>query len=200
MAKYQTLYDGITKAAWGYFFLYFNININIDAGSISLLPSFIGYFLFLKAIDILKDEEKELTLLKTFGAIMAVYEIFKWLGNCFAFNIDDKLQFIGTIASLINLYFHFQFITNLASIAAKYQQEGYEQDKKLLKYRTIQTVMLTISLVITRFALIFNEFWIYISGALAIVIMVVCILLMKALFDLRKCLRTDDEIQIPFTY
>ena len=34
--------SGLLRAAWGYIFLYFNININ----HISLLPAFVGYILF----------------------------------------------------------------------------------------------------------------------------------------------------------
>ena len=28
MTNYQRLYDGIGRAAWGYFFIYFDFNIN----------------------------------------------------------------------------------------------------------------------------------------------------------------------------
>ena len=41
MKDYQRICDGLLKASWGYFFLYFDINIQ----SVSLLPSFIGYTL-----------------------------------------------------------------------------------------------------------------------------------------------------------
>lgn len=189
MIDYQKLYDGISKAAWGYFFLYFNINI----GNVSILPSFIGYLLFLQTIKMLKGEERELNLLHTLGVILTVWHIIEWVASWFSFSFGDKWQFVNIIISLINLYFHFQLITNIASIATKYQQEGYEQDKKLLKYRTIQTVMLTVFLIITNFSPLLNEAWTYVSFALAIVYLVVCVCLMKALFDLRKCLRTDDE-------
>lgn len=198
MTQYRTLYDGITKAAWGYFFLYFSININIDAGEVSLLPTFAGYILFLKTIDMLKQEERELTLLRTLGIVLTVWHIIEWISNCFALNLSGNLQFITIIKSLINLYFHFQLLTNLASIAQKYQQEGCEQDKKLLKYRTVQTIMLTAFLIISNFALISTEVWAYISFVLAIVYIVVCVLIMKALFDLRKCLRNDEETELDY--
>lgn len=191
MAKYQTLYDGISKTAWGYFFLYFNINL----GTVSILPSFVGYILFLRTIKILEDEERELALLKTLGTILAVWNFVEWVASWFSYSFGNQWHFINIIIGLINLYFHFQLITNLASIATKYQQDGYEQDKKLLRYRTIQTIMLTVFLIMSSFSLVFNEVWAYISIALAIVYVVVCVCLMKALFDLRKCLKTDEEIQ-----
>ena len=42
----ERIRSGLLRAAWGYIFLYFNININ----QISLLPAFVGYILFLAAI------------------------------------------------------------------------------------------------------------------------------------------------------
>lgn len=190
MTNYQKLYDGISKAAWGYFFIYFNININ----TVSLIPSFVGYLLFLSAIEHLKDEERELSLLHTLGVILVGWHSVAWLVSWFSINLDGAWQFIDIIISLVNLYFHFQLLTNLASIATKYQPEGYEQDAKLLRYRTLQTVMLTAILIITRLQPWLSEAWTYISVVMLIVYLIAGICLMKALFDLRRCLPTSEEI------
>lgn len=184
MMDYQKLYSGISKAAWGYFFLYFNINFN----NVSILPSFVGYLLFLSAINLLKEEERELSLLHTLGAIMALWTGVEWLASFVGLNLEGMWQFIDIIISLVNLYFHFQFLTNLASIAAKYQSEGYELDAKLLRYRTLQTVMLTAIEIIIRFQPWLSEAWTVISIGMLIVYLIAGICLMKALFDLRKCL------------
>lgn len=190
MTNYQKLYDGISKAAWGYFFIYFNININ----TVSLIPSFVGYLLFLSAIEHLKDEERELSLLHTLGVILVGWHSVAWVVSWFSINLDGAWQFIDIIISLVNLYFHFQLLTNLASIATKYQPEGYEQDAKLLRYRTLQTVMLTAILIITRLQPWLSEAWTYISMVMLIVYLIAGICLMKALFDLRRCLPTSEEI------
>lgn len=187
MTDYQKLYSGISKAAWGYFFLYFNINFN----NVSILPSFVGYLLFLSAINLLKDEERELSLLHTLAVIMALWTGVEWLASFVGLNLEGMWQFIDIIISLVNLYFHFQFLTNLASIAAKYQSEGYELDAKLLRYRTLQTVMLTAIEVIIRFQPWLSEAWTVISICMLIVYLIAGICLMKALFDLRKCLPTN---------
>ena len=189
MINYQKLYDGISKAAWGYFFIYFNININ----TVSLIPSFVGYLLFLSAIECLKEEERELSLLHTLGVILAAWHGIAWLASWISFNLDGAWQFIDIIISLVNLYFHFQLLTNIASIATKYQPEGYEQDAKLLRYRTLQTVMLTAILIITRLQPWLSEVWTYISVVMLIVYLIAGICLMKALFDLRRCLPTGEE-------
>lgn len=187
MMDYQKLYSGISKAAWGYFFLYFNINFN----NVSILPSFVGYLLFLSAINLLKEEERELSLLHTLGVIMALWTGVEWLASFVGLNLEGMWQFIGIIISLVNLYFHFQFLTNLASIAAKYQSESNELDAKLLRYRTLQTVMLTVIEVIICFQPWLSEAWTVISICMLIVYLIAGICLMKALFDLRKCLPTN---------
>ena len=190
MTDYTKVYNGISKVIWGYFFLYFNINL----GTISILPSFVGYFLFSGAIDLLKDEERELSLLKPLCMILGVWEGIEWLANCVGYIFDGKWQFINLIIGLLNLYFHFQFITNLASIAIKHQQEGCIYDKKLLKYRTILTILQTIFIVFTAFNFIPEEVLTYIAFALGIVFVIVCIGMMVILNQLRKNLKYDEEI------
>lgn len=186
---YQKLYTGISRAAWGYFFVYFNININ----TVNLLPTFVGYLLFLSAINYLKEEERELSLLRTLGIILAVWHGAVWIASWFSFELDGMWQFVDILISLVNLYFHFQFLTNLASIAAKYQPEGYEQDKKLLRYRTIQTVILTATTIISLLHPWLLEVWTYVSIVMMIIYLIAAICLMVALFRLRNCLKMQES-------
>lgn len=190
MTDYRTLYVGISKAAWGYFFVYFNIYIS----TVSLLPSFIGYILFLSAIDRLKNEERELSLLRTPGVILALWEGAAWVVSWAGITLDGVWQFIDIIIGVVNLYFHFQLLTNLASIATKYQQDGYDQDAKLLRYRTLQTVVLTAIEIVLCLQPWLSEAWAYISVVLLVVYIIAGICLMKALFDLRKCIWPNDLI------
>ena len=46
MEQKELLCKALKWSAWGYFFLYFNINI----GALNLLPAWIGYVLFYNAI------------------------------------------------------------------------------------------------------------------------------------------------------
>lgn len=189
MTDCRKLYNGISKAAWGYFFIYFNINIS----TVSLLPSFVGYIFFLSAINCLKDEERELSLLHTLGVILTLYHGAEWVVSWGGISLDGAWQFIDIIISLINLYFHFQLLTNLASIAATYQPEECGLDKKLLRYRTLQTVMLTAIGIVFNFHPWLPEEWTLIYITILIVYLIACICLMKVLFNLRKCLPTEKE-------
>lgn len=183
MTDTQKLYSGISKAAWGYFFLYFNININ----NISVLPNFVGYLLFLSSINLLQDEERELSLLRTLGVILALWTGAGWLFSLVGLKVEGLWQFMDILISLVNLYFHFQLLTNLAAIAAKYQPEGEFLDAKLLRYRTLQTLMLTAIEIIICFQPWFSAIWTVISFCMLLVYVIAGICLMKALFDLRKC-------------
>ena len=189
MTDYQKLYTGIGRAAWGYFFIYFDINLN----AVSILPSFIGYLLFLSAINHLCDEERELNLLRTLGIILTVWHIASWFASFGAIKLDGMLPAVDIIIGVVNIYFHFQLLTNLASIAAKYQSEDHEFDAKLLRYRTMQTVMLTAVIILGYLAKWQTELVTVISVGMIIVYLIVAVLLMKALFDLRRDISIDSD-------
>ena len=189
MTDYQKLYTGIGRAAWGYFFIYFDINLN----TVSILPSFIGYLLFLSAINHLCDEERELNLLRTLGIILTVWHIASWFASFGAIKLDGLLPAVDIIIGVVNIYFHFQLLTNLASIAAKYQSEDHEFDAKLLRYRTMQTVMLTAVIVLGYLAKWQAELVTFVSVGMIIAYLIVAILLMKTLFDLRRDISIDSD-------
>lgn len=188
MTEYQKLYSGISKVAWGYVFLYFDINL----GSVDILPAFVGYLLFLTAIDRLNHAERELSLLRTMGMLLAAWHGGKWLLSWFGVVPEGVWQFVDILIAVVNLYFHFQLLTNLASVAAKYQKEGCRQDEKLLRYRTIQTVVLTAMEMVLQISSLLSESWVYLAFPLMIVYIIVGICLIRALFVLRNCLATEE--------
>ena len=183
----ENRYNGIGKAAWGYFFIYIDFKIN----SVSLLPTFVGYLLFLSAINDLWEEERELELLKPLGIILAVWHGLNWLGSFVGVGLGGMWQVADILIGMVNLYFHFQLVTNLASVARKHQPEGYSLDAELLRYRTVQTVILTALIVIGYFAEWIGNFGTVVSVLAVIVYLVLGIALMKVLFELRRCLREE---------
>ena len=185
MTDYQKLYNGISRAAWGYFFTYFDLNF----GMVDMLPDFVGYILFLSSISLLKDEERELSLLKPLGIILSVWSGLVWIGIYMNIQIEGLWQFADLIIFIINLYFQFQLITNMATIAAKHQSYGYDLDGKLLHYRTVQTVMLTgIQLFTYLQPWLPQSVWTIGSFCMLIAFVVACICIMRILFNLRKAL------------
>ena len=69
------LYDGVSHAAWAYFFLYFDINL----GSINILPDFVCYLLLWSAIGCLEEEERDLTLLRPLCVLLGVWAGADWV-------------------------------------------------------------------------------------------------------------------------
>lgn len=185
----EKMRSGIFRIAWGYIFIYFNININ----AVSLLPAFVGYGLFLSAIGLLQDEERELSLLKPLVGILLVWNAADWVLSWMGSEAIETWFLLDLLTGLINLYFQFQFLTNLASIAAKYQEPDRDCDTKLLTYRTWQTIMLTIVMLIGILHPWLSEIWGYVSIGIGIVYILFGICLIKTLFELRNALRTDES-------
>lgn len=185
---YENRYNGIGKAAWGYFFIYIDFKIN----SVSILPAFVGYLLFLSAIRYLRQEEPELELLRPLGVVLVLWHGLNWLGSFFGVGPGGTWQVADILVSMVNLYFHFQLLTNLATIARKYQPEGYTLDEELLRYRTVQTVVLTALIVIGQFSEWLGNFGTVASVLAVIVYLVMGFALMKVLFELRRCMREAE--------
>lgn len=185
MISFENTQKAILKFAWGYFFLYFNINI----GTLNILPSFVGYLLFLSAIGDLSQEEKSIKLLKPFGIILCIWEFISWILDAFA--VGFNLSLIVVLIGIIEIYFHFQALTNIASIATKFQKADMSFDKKFLALRTIQSAMLTVLTVFNSLKMYFNEYVKYMSIAFAIVALVVSLIIMFTMFSFRKNIDKD---------
>lgn len=189
MISRQKLYDGIGNAAWGYLFIYFNINL----GTLNILPNFVGYLLFHSAIKKLCDAERELNLLNTLVGILTIWHIASWIGDLLSFDLGALIPIADIIVSVVNIYFHFQLMTNLATIAAKYQPAGEDLDRTILNCRTFQTIMLTAAILLVYMTNQINAVSIYTSIAVAILYLIAGIILMHTLFGLRKCFVTEEE-------
>ena len=77
----EQLCRGLTCTAWGYFLLYFDFSLN----GISLLPDFAAFVLFLRAIGLMEEEERDLALLRPLALALLVWEgadwLLSWLGE-----------------------------------------------------------------------------------------------------------------------
>lgn len=175
------LYSGLSRCAWGYFFLYFDINI----GTVSILPRFVGFWLFLAGIRELEEEERELKLLKPLCAGLLIWSGLAWGLSFLGRDIDGWVPFLDVVVCVAELYFHFQLLTNLAGIAARHQPEGTEHDRKLLSCRTLQTVLITASMVCGQLEQ-FGDFWGYASLGLMLMYLISALRMMVTLFSLRS--------------
>lgn len=189
MTDFTRLYQGISRCAWAYFFLYFDINF----GTVTILPDFVAFWLFSSGIALMVEEERELELLIPLSDLLMVYHGLQWVLNLFGWDLAGVIPGLSIVVCLANLYFHFQLLTNLASLAAKHQPEGTEHDRKLLGYRTMQTILFTLTMVFTYVGEFGGDFWKYLSIALAGVYLIAGVCMMAALFGLRKVFLASAE-------
>lgn len=136
MERKEQLVGALRKIFWAYIFLYFDINI----ASIDILPAWVAYLFFYQAIQNgLILEEESTRLLKPICIILVIARFLDWI--VVMFSIEMNILIISEFFAVIQLYFHFQLLTNLANIAHKYD---CPQESSLLTFRTIHTVLLTV--------------------------------------------------------
>lgn len=186
----EALYKGASCAAWGYLFLYLDINL----GAVSILPRFVGWLLFLSAVKHLSAQRRDLALLRPLGILLALWHGVDWIASWLGTTLDGWFLPLDLIVGAASLYFQFQFLTNCAALAAQYQQPGGELDRRLLRWRTVQTVLITVATLLTYPTQLWGDAWGYAAIAFAAVSFVVTLCLMAALFSLRKLFRENQTI------
>ena len=209
MTDYERLYTGLSHAAWGYFLLHFNFNLNFDSVSINILPSFAGALLLLSAVNKLSAERRDLKLLRPLCMILAAWHLADWLLALAGTSLTGKILFLDLIFTAVLLYFHFQFLTDMAAIAEKYQPEGETLNRRILRRRTVLLVLATIADVASglfqaadlgqmmKMEMPFGLLTIAL-GVLLAVTLIVIVMIMFSLFQLRRYVRNWAEAEPPF--
>ena len=140
MTDRQTMYEGLSHAAWGYLLRCVDFNL----GNVSILPRFAGWLLFLSAIEKLKEERRDLALLRPLGALMALWTGADWLASWAGRDVDGLFLPLDLVIAAAQLYFLFQFLTDLAALAEAHHPEGEALSRRILLCRTVQTVLVTL--------------------------------------------------------
>jgi len=184
MRDKDILAAGAGYAAWGYLFLYFNINF----GSVSILPSFVGFILFYNAIKMLEGLRRELSLLKPLAILLLLWHLAQWLLSWAGIDLGNVWDPLGHIITVTNLYFHFQLLTDFAALARQYLPET-PLSNKMLKWRSAQTVILT-AVYLMGYSSGFKSGWLQGAAlALTCIYLFAAFLLMMELFNLRRQFR-----------
>lgn len=183
MTDREKLWSGVSNAAWGYFFLNFNINL----GTLNILPAFVGWFLFQAAIEKLSGERRELKLLLLLCGLLALWNLADWVLTIFGGGMGG-LRIINLLAAVAGLYFHFQFLTDLSILADKYQKEGGDLDYRLQRRRTVYVVLTTAADLLICLPLDHLwAGWTWLTFGVALLGLVEAVIIMFNLFELRKC-------------
>lgn len=127
--------SAIQKIAWGYVFLHLDFSL----GPLNIFPDWVGYLLFWLAIPILSTQAASARLLKPLTVALGAWQLLRWVLTLFGVSWSSIL--LSTIAAVLNLYFHFQLLTNLASIA---HLHNCSEENRILRLRTTQTILSTV--------------------------------------------------------
>ncbi len=182
MTHRETLYRGVSHAAWGYFFLYFHITL----GTINLLPAFVGYLLFLSSIKLLAEERRDLALLRPLGIFLMLWNLLDWGAKLIGATLGGHFVVLELLMRLAELYFHFQLLTDFAALAEKYQGKHDVTARKIYRWRTIYTVLMTVFPLVLYIREWIPEGWISVGTVFMIVMLIAGIRLMALMFSLRK--------------
>lgn len=87
----------MAKLFWGFFFIYVNFNLSVNAHTLNVLPPFVGYILLYKGLVELDAESGLFAKVRPFTVGMAVYTGILWCGSLLA------VQSGGWIGTVLNV-------------------------------------------------------------------------------------------------
>ncbi|MEG1578494.1 MAG: hypothetical protein RR336_06995 [Oscillospiraceae bacterium] len=170
----EKLAGAVQSIAWGYVLLHLNINL----GTLDVLPNWAGYVLILRTLPILGKSEPSALLLRPLGILLALWEGLLWGLTIFSIPFDSTI--VSILGSVASLYFHFQLLTNLASLAQRYR---CPEERKILNLRTVRTLLITL------LALPFNwRQYSVVSVCVVFAHIIVALWICSVLFSLRRSL------------
>lgn len=142
MIDRSSLYKGLSHAAWGYLFL----NLDFNLGNVSILPRFAGWLLFLSAIETLKEERRDLELLRPLAILLALWSGADWLASWVGKDVDSLFPPLNLVTAVAQIYFQFQFLTDMAALARTWcpHPEEVTLSRRILRCRTGQVVLVTL--------------------------------------------------------
>lgn len=120
----------VKNIAWGLLFVYLNINININDGTIDLLPDFFGWFLIFREVGLLGFSNLDRSITGSLIFVSAT----AWVMNIFGIG-NLAITLILIFASM---YIEFKLLTALAIVAER-EETGYE--KRIIQIRNAYLIL-----------------------------------------------------------
>ena len=183
--------SGIKKIAIGYLFLY----IAIRLGRVDALPDWAAYLLMLKGIEMIGEWRESALLLKPLGRILIGWEVIEWIGSFLGITIE--LEIVTIFICIMDLYFHFQLLTEISEIG---KETGPGYWKKICRLRTVKTLLSTTMAVVTIVpmpAIVWNGYdiiWDWLLPALAVISIVFCFWICYTLRNLAVDLLSGSDV------
>lgn len=131
--KTKTYVHNLSRIAWAYVFLLIDFSMSVNDFSINVLPGWVGFLLIFFALPSVEEQEPSASLLRPLVILLGLWEVIRWVGTLVTGSVFD-VPLLTLILSALSMYFHFQFLTNLSSIARAHGL--LEDSEKLLHLRT----------------------------------------------------------------
>lgn len=131
--KTKTYVHNLSRIAWAYVFLLIDFSMSVNDFSINVLPGWVGFLLIFLALPSVEEQEPSASLLRPLVILLGLWEVIRWVGTLVTGSVFD-VPLLTLILSALSMYFHFQFLTNLSSIARAHGL--LEDSEKLLHLRT----------------------------------------------------------------
>lgn len=190
MTDREKLYSGLSNAAWGYVFLTFDFNLN----NVSVLPRFVGFYLLFSAIGKLSGERQNLNLLRSLCILLTGWSGLDWLLSWLGGDVEGHILFLDLLVTVVTLYFHFQFLTDMAALSECCQPEDDNLASRIRGHRTAFTLLITVfGLMADLTPVLPWEWWAGMIGFGALITCIVALMIMLDLFHLRKLIRSEEE-------
>lgn len=180
----SALAKSISRVAWSYVFLYLDVNIGVDGGSLNLLPDFICYVLILYALPGLAIEERSAALLRPLAWILLVVEAVRWVLPVIGLSSDLwGVYLLGLVVSVASLYFHFQLLTNISDIAARFDAQRAVSIRRLRNLVTVFNTVMSIPWPVNRLG---SEALTFAAFVLIVIVLIMIVWTFRCLFGLRR--------------
>ena len=185
----ESLYRALSNGAWGYLFLNFDLNV----GTVSVTPRFVGWLLFVAAIRDLSPERRDLALLRPLALLLAAWSGADWLLSWVHGSVGGHILFLDLLVAAAAIYFHFQFLTYLAALAQLRQPEGGSLDRRLRRRRTVYILLTTGVSVLTHLSgERYAGFQGYAALGLSAAALITALCIMAGVFELRGLFREEQ--------
>ena len=119
---------------------YLLIHLHLNLGTLDVLPDWAGYLCIVSQLGLLAGWQPAALLLRPLGFLLAGWNLVDWV--CTLLGVDCSLwPVLPLVAAVVNLYFNFQLLTNLADAVAGYLPDEADRLRRL---RTLNTLFLTL--------------------------------------------------------
>ena len=141
----MTYHERLSKQLYNIAAAYFVLHIDFTLFVVNIFPDWLGYIFILNALKTIGEEEPSILLLRPLCIVLIAWEGFKWIAAVLGASMSIAL--LDMIVLVVQLYLHFQLLTNLANVALKHN--SIQSHDNLLLYRTVRTVLATVVYLLT---------------------------------------------------